>query len=150
MRLVLQRVSSASVTIKGLVHGEIGCGLLALIGVESGDSETDLVYLAEKTLGLRIFNDDEGKFNRSLSDIDGEILVVSQFTLLGDSRKGRRPSFTQSAPPDAAKMLYEQFVEAMRNAKVKKVATGEFGANMQVSLVNDGPVTILLDSRKVF
>lgn len=145
MRAVLQRVSRAKVTVDGEVTGEIGRGLLVLLGVAAGDSEKDAAYLVDKTVNLRIFDDEDGKMNLSLLDIEGELLVVSQFTLYGDARKGRRPSFITAAPPELANELYERFVAVARN-QISKVATGRFQAMMDVELVNDGPVTIILES----
>jgi D-aminoacyl-tRNA deacylase len=144
MRLVLQRVSSAAVHIDGEVSGEIGHGLLLLAGFREGDGEEELAWMAKKVLGLRIFADDEGKMNRSVEDVGGGLLVVSQFTLYGDARKGRRPSFVDAAPPDIAIPLYERFVEMLAGSGLR-VETGEFGAMMDVSLVNDGPVTLILE-----
>ena len=149
MRAVVQRVTSASVTVAERVVGEIGPGLLVLLGVEQGDGPTDLQYIASKVRDLRIFADDDGKMNRSVLDVQGGVLVVSQFTLSGDARNGRRPSFASAAPPQIARALYEEVVREL-TAGGLHVATGEFQAMMQVSLVNDGPVTILLDSRKTF
>jgi D-tyrosyl-tRNA(Tyr) deacylase len=149
MRACVQRVSQASVTVDGEIIGRIGRGLLVLLGVMESDEQPDLEFMAEKTTTLRIFPDDEGKMNRSLLDTGGEMLVVSQFTLLGDCRKGRRPSFIAAAAPEKAERMYEQFVAAVRSAGVP-VATGRFRAHMDVALVNDGPVTILLDSRRLF
>jgi len=149
MRAVIQRVSQASVAVAEETVGAIDQGLMVLLGVAQGDTSKDSAYLADKTAGLRIFEDDDGKMNRSVADIGGSILVVSQFTLLGDCRKGRRPGFTDAAPPELADKLYEEYVHALRSQGVT-VATGVFRANMQVSLVNDGPVTIMLDSRKQF
>jgi D-aminoacyl-tRNA deacylase len=149
MRAVIQRVSRAKVTVDGEITGEIGRGILVLLGVAHVDSEKEALYLLEKTLNLRIFEDAEGKMNFSLLDIKGELLVVSQFTLYGDARKGRRPSFIDAAAPDEANRLYEFFVAAARR-QVARVGTGRFQAMMDVELVNDGPVTILLDSRKNF
>lgn len=146
MRAVLQRVSSASVTVNGEIVGAIKSGLLVLLGVASGDSENDARNLADKTAELRIFEDDAGKMNLSVGDVGGAMLVVSQFTLLGDCRKGRRPSFVAAAPPDVAERLYETFVAAVA-VKGIPTETGRFRANMQVALVNDGPVTLILDSR---
>ena len=145
MRVVLQRVTSARVTVDGEVVGNIATGLLLLVGVASGDDTAVAVRLAEKCAGMRVFPDDYGRFDRSLMDIGGEALVVSQFTLLGDVRRGRRPSFTAAAPPDEAEPLVGVFTEALRTAGVS-VASGRFGAHMKVELVNDGPVTIVLDS----
>ncbi|MCK4536206.1 MAG: D-tyrosyl-tRNA(Tyr) deacylase [Desulfuromonadales bacterium] len=147
MKAVLQRVTSASVTVEGQVVGQIGPGLLVLLGVEQGDDEKDLAFVADKTAQLRIFADAEGKMNLSVKDVGGEVLVVSQFTLLGDCRKGRRPGFTKAAPPELADSYYQQFVDRLRRTGLE-VATGTFQAYMQVQLTNDGPVTMLLDSRK--
>jgi D-aminoacyl-tRNA deacylase len=149
MRAVLERISRASVTVDGQIVGQIGRGLLVLLGVEQDDTEADARQLAEKTVQLRIFDDADGKMNLALADVAGAMLVVSQFTLLGDCRKGRRPSFIQAAPPELAERLYETFVAAV-GAQGIAVATGKFRAMMQVELVNDGPVTVLLDSRKRF
>ncbi|MDQ3801866.1 MAG: D-aminoacyl-tRNA deacylase [Acidobacteriota bacterium] len=149
MRAVLQRVSRAKVTVGGETVGEIGKGILILLGVAREDTENEAVYLLEKTLNLRIFEDAEGKMNLSLLDIKGELLVVSQFTLYGDARKGRRPSFIEAAAPAEANRLYEFFAREARK-QIAKVETGKFQAMMDVELVNDGPVTILLDSAKLF
>jgi D-tyrosyl-tRNA(Tyr) deacylase len=149
MRAVIQRVSRASVTVEGKVVGQIGKGLLVLLGVASRDGEPAADYLAEKTVGLRIFEDDTGKMNLSCADLGGEILVVSQFTLYGDVRKGKRPSFDGAARPEEANRLYEYFISRIRAAGLK-CETGTFQAMMDVELVNDGPVTILLDSEKQF
>lgn len=145
MRVVLQRVSRARVTIAGHVRGEIETGLLLLVGFTSGDDTTRLEWMSEKILGLRIFNDDQGKMNRSLIDVGGDLLVVSQFTLYGDTRKGRRPSFVHAAHPSEAVPLYEHFVDSLRRGAPGRVETGEFGAMMDVELVNDGPVTLVLE-----
>ena len=144
MRIVLQRVLRAGVTIEGMVRGEIDRGLLLLAGFHDDDTEETLHWMAEKIVGLRIFPDVEGKMNRSLDEIGGAVLVVSQFTLYGDTRKGRRPSFVEAARPEIAIPLYERFVEMLRELAVR-VETGEFGAMMQVELVNDGPVTLILE-----
>jgi D-tyrosyl-tRNA(Tyr) deacylase len=149
MRACIQRVSEASVTVDDEVVGRIGNGLMVLLGVEQGDQEQDARALADRISGLRIFEDDEGKMNLSLEETHRAMLVVSQFTLLGDCRKGRRPSFTQAAPPDVAERLYETFVASVGLRGVQ-VATGRFRAMMQVALVNDGPVTLLMDSKKAF
>ena len=149
MRVVIQRVSEASVTVDQQTVGAIGQGLMVLLGVAQGDTSQEAKALAEKTAGLRIFEDDAGKMNRSVEEIGGSLLVVSQFTLLGDCRKGRRPGFTDAAPPELADQLYEEYVATLRSRGVN-VATGVFRADMQVALVNDGPVTMLLDSRKQF
>ncbi len=145
MRAVIQRVSQASVEVGGQIVGEIGAGLLVLLGVGQGDTAEEARMLAEKTAALRIFSDDEGRFNRSLLDVGGGALVVSQFTLYADTRRGRRPSFTDAAPPELAAPLVEDFAAALR-ALGLTVATGVFGASMRVALVNEGPVTIILDS----
>lgn len=147
MRAVVQRVSRASVTVDDAVVGEIGFGMLVLLGVTHDDESKDADYLVEKLVNLRIFQDAGGKMNLSLADIDGEMLVVSQFTLYGDTRRGRRPSFVDASPGEQAVRLYEYFVQQARRT-VRKVATGEFGAMMDVHLVNDGPVTLILDSKK--
>jgi D-aminoacyl-tRNA deacylase len=149
VRAVLQRVSRASVSIDGNDVGAIGQGLVVLLGVERGDGPADRDYIVSKTSELRIFPDADGKMNRSVIDVAGSVLVVSQFTLAGDARKGRRPSFDAAAAPPEAKLLYEDVVRALKAAGLT-VATGVFQAMMQVSLVNDGPVTILLDSRRQF
>ena len=145
----MQRVSEASVTVDGDVVGQIGHGMLVLLGITQDDSRRDVQFMAEKTTGLRVFEDAEGKMNRSLIDVGGGMLVVSQFTLLGDCRKGRRPSFIAAAEPELAERLYEEFVAEVQQRNVE-VATGRFRAHMDVALVNDGPVTLLLDSRKSF
>jgi len=149
MRAVVQRVSEASVMVDGQTVGAIRQGLMVLLGVAREDTSRDAVYLAEKTCGLRIFEDQRGKMNRSVEDISGSVLVVSQFTLLGDCRKGRRPGFTDAAEPELADKLYEEYVALLRQHGIA-VATGVFRAEMKVGLVNDGPVTMLLDSRKQF
>jgi len=149
MRAVVQRVSRAQVSVDGEVVGRIDRGLLVLLGVGSDDGEADADYLAEKIAGLRIFEDDAGKMNRAVGEVGGVVLAVSQFTLYGDARRGKRPSFDAAAPPDEARRLYEYFVERIRAAGLR-CETGRFQAMMQVELVNDGPVTILLDSRKRF
>ena len=147
MRAVIQRVTRASVRVDARVAGEIGAGLLVLLGVSRADNPESAAYLAEKIVNLRIFSDPAGKMNLSLLDVGGSALVVSQFTLYGDTRGGRRPSYIQAAPPEEANRLYEEFVRSMRALDIK-VKTGVFQAHMQVELVNDGPVTILLDSEK--
>jgi D-tyrosyl-tRNA(Tyr) deacylase len=149
MRAVVQRVSRARVTVKEWTSGEIGLGLLVLVGVGHGDTETDAVYLAEKVAGLRVFEDEGGKMNRSVQDVGGSVLAVSQFTLYGDVRRGKRPSFDAAAPPEQARRLYEFFVERVQ-AFGLRCETGRFQKMMQVELVNEGPVTILLDSGKGF
>jgi D-tyrosyl-tRNA(Tyr) deacylase len=149
MRAVVQRVSSASVTIEGAARAAIGRGLLVLLGVAEGDTPADGEWLAQKIARLRIFPDDAGQMNRSVVDVAGEVLVVSQFTLLANTRKGTRPSFNDAAKPDVARTLYESFLPQMEIALGgRPVARGEFAAMMQVALVNDGPVTILLDTRQ--
>jgi D-aminoacyl-tRNA deacylase len=147
MRVVLQRVTEARVEVDGHTTGAIGAGLLVLLGVAKPDTEADADYLAGKVTGLRIFNDDAGKMNRSVIDTGGSLLVVSQFTLYGDCRKGRRPAFDRAAPPDHARALYEYFVEACRRRNVA-VETGIFQASMSVHLINDGPVTIICESKE--
>jgi len=137
------------VSVDGQIVGEIGAGLLALIGVASGDGQTDIEYIASKISDLRIFSDDQGKMNRSVIDIKGAVLIVSQFTLMGDVRKGRRPAFDAAAPSETARGLYETLVARLRGLGLR-IETGVFQASMQVALVNDGPVTILIDSRRVF
>lgn len=149
MRAVVQRVSRARVTVKSEITGEIGHGLLVLLGVSNRDVEKDADYLVEKTLNLRVFEDADGKMNLSLLDTQGGLLVVSQFTLYGDTRRGRRPSFIDAAGPDDANRLYEYFVAECRK-RIDTLETGRFQAMMDVELVNDGPVTILIDSEKLF
>jgi D-tyrosyl-tRNA(Tyr) deacylase len=144
MRVVLQRVSRARVTVDDRVTGQIDCGVVLLVGFTDGDNEATLRWMAEKVVGLRVFSDDEGKMNRSVDEVDGAILVVSQFTLYGDASRGRRPSFIAAARPEVAIPLYERFVEILRQTG-RPVATGEFGAMMDVELVNDGPVTLILE-----
>ena len=149
MRAVIQRVSHAKVTVNGEITGEIGRGLLVLLGVGAGDTRAEADYLVDKTIGLRIFEDAGGKMNLSVAEVAGALLVVSQFTLYGDVRRGKRPSFDAAAPPQAARELYEYFVEKIRAAGLR-CETGRFQEMMQVELVNEGPVTILLDSAKTF
>lgn len=148
MRAVIQRVQRASVTVGNEIIGKIGHGLLILLGVGGGDNESDMKYIADKTMGLRIFSDEDDKMNLSVTDIDGEILVVSQFTLYGDCRKGRRPNFTPAMEPVGANEMYEKFLAYLKDNGMK-VQHGSFGADMKVELVNDGPVTVLLDSSKI-
>ena len=145
MRVVLQRVREANVSVEGRVVGEIGVGHLLLVGFKAGDTTDQVEWMADKVVGLRIFQDDAGKMNRTLADVDGSILVVSQFTLYGDVRKGRRPSFVDAAPPETAIPLYHRFVELLEARHPGRVAKGKFGAMMDVSLTNDGPVTLVID-----
>jgi D-tyrosyl-tRNA(Tyr) deacylase len=145
MKAVIQRVSQCRVTVKGEEIGAIGTGLLVLLGVAQNDAGADADWLADKIVGLRIFEDRHGKMNRSIADVNGRMLVVSQFTLLGDSRKGRRPSFVKAAPPDKAEALYRRFVQRVGQRGIG-VETGRFGAAMKVSLINDGPVTLIISS----
>jgi len=145
MRALIQRVSQASVSVDDKVIGQIGRGLVVLLGVRTGDTEAGARYLADKIVNLRIFEDDEGKMNRSLLDVGGEILAISQFTLYADTRKGRRPSFVNAARPEVSQPLYDRFVEFIKESGLK-VQEGEFGAHMLVKIQNDGPVTIMLDS----
>ncbi len=149
MRAVVQRVSKADVTVEGQITGAIEKGFLVLLGVEEEDEKADVDYLVDKITGLRIFEDNEGKMNLSLMDVNGQLLVVSQFTLLGDCKKGKRPSFIKAARPEKAKELYQIFVEGCK-AQGVKVEEGVFQAEMSVSLCNEGPVTILIDSKKLF
>ncbi|KPL19715.1 MAG: D-tyrosyl-tRNA(Tyr) deacylase [candidate division Zixibacteria bacterium SM23_81] len=145
MKIVVQRVSEAEVAVSGQSIGRIGAGLVLLVGMGHNDTEQQVRYLGEKCLNLRIFEDQEGKMNRSLMDVGGEILAISQFTLYGDTRKGRRPGFSDAAPPEKAEPLYERFVELLRAAGIK-VKTGSFGAHMLVRIHNDGPVTLILEA----
>lgn len=149
MRSVIQRVSRASVSVDGRAVGQIGHGLLVFVGVARGDEATDIDYTASKIRDLRIFGDDQGRMNRSVVEVGGEVLVISQFTLLGDVRKGRRPGFDGAAAPQLARTVYEDLIVRLRDSGLR-VATGVFQAHMQIDLVNDGPVTILLDSRRLF
>ncbi len=149
MRAVVQRVSRAQVTVNGEITGEIALGLLVLLGVGQDDTESDAIYLAEKIAGLRVFEDERGKMNRSVLDVGGSVLAVSQFTLYGDVRRGKRPSFDAAAAPEEAQQLYEFFVQKIR-ADGLRCETGRFQTMMKVELVNEGPVTILLDSAKIF
>ena len=147
MIAVLQRASEGKVTVEDRITGEIDSGLVILLGVAQGDTESDADFLADRIAGFRVFNDDQGKMNRSIRDVNGSALVISQFTLAGDWRKGRRPSFTSAAPPEESERLYEYFCDQLRKLEVP-VKTGEFGAMMKVSLINDGPVTFVMDSHK--
>lgn len=150
MRGVLQRVTSASVTVDGQVIGEIGKGVMVLFGMLGSDDEKTMEYMLDKVVNLRIFEDENGKMNLSLLDIGGELLIVPNFTLYGDSRKGRRPGYSSGAAPDVAAGLFQRLCEKAKEMPIKKVATGQFQADMKVALVNDGPVTLLLDSEKLF
>lgn len=147
MRAVIQRVSTASVAINGIIRSRINTGLLVLIGVEDADSGEDIEWLSAKIISLRIFNDEKGVMNISLKDIDGDILAVSQFTLLASTKKGNRPSYLRASKPEIAVPLYEKMIAQLEDDFGKKIYTGEFGADMQVSLVNDGPVTIIIDTK---
>ncbi len=149
MRAVVQRVTRADVTVDGETVGQIGPGFLVLLGVAADDERDDVIATATKIVGLRVFEDDAGKMNRSLADVGGAMLVVSQFTLLGDCRTGRRPSFVAAAPPERANTLYQEFIAEVRGQGIT-VETGKFQADMKVSLTNDGPVTLLIDSKKLF
>ncbi len=149
MRAVVQRVKNASVTVEGNIISSIGVGLLVLIGLSKDDTRRDMEYIADKCLNLRVFEDAEDVMNLSLEDIGGELLLVSQFTLYGDARKGRRPSYMHAAPPDVARDMFAECVEVFRQ-RWEKIQTGQFQAMMDVALINDGPVTILLDSKKEF
>lgn len=148
MRAVIQRVQHASVAVEGNVCGKISQGLMILLGISKDDKESDMKYIADKSLALRIFEDESGKMNKSVCDIGGELLIISQFTLYGDCRKGRRPSFDAAMNPKEAEKMYEKFVEYMRKSGLK-TETGIFGADMKVELLNDGPVTLILDSTKI-
>lgn len=148
MRVVIQRVQQASVSIDEKINGEIGRGLLVLLGITNDDTQEDIDYLVRKICGLRIFSDLNGKMNLSIQDVEGELLVVSQFTLYAQTKKGNRPSYIDAAQPDIAIPLYEAFVSSLSRKRNKEIATGIFGADMQVKLVNDGPVTIIMDSKE--
>ncbi|TRX71668.1 D-aminoacyl-tRNA deacylase [Carboxylicivirga sp. M1479] len=147
MRLVIQRVSEAAVSIEGVVHGAINHGFMILVGIEPADTSEDIDWLVKKTLNLRIFNDEDGVMNKSILDVKGELLVISQFTLQARTKKGNRPSYINAAGPDLAIPLYEELINKLAQEGNIRVATGKFGANMQVQLINDGPVTILIDSK---
>ncbi len=149
MRVVIQRVQHSKVVVEGEIVGQIGAGLMVLLGVTHDDTEADINWLVKKISKMRIFNDDAGKMNLSVEDVGGDILVISQFTLYANARKGNRPSYIRSAPPDVSIPLYEQFVKTLRSQFSGQVETGEFGAMMEVSLLNDGPVTIILDSKEI-
>jgi D-tyrosyl-tRNA(Tyr) deacylase len=147
MKIVVQRVKEASVEIGNEISGTINTGLLIFLGIENEDGQEDINWLVKKIINLRVFPDDEDKMNLSLKDIEGELLVVSQFTLHASLKKGNRPSFTKSAKPELAQKLYDDFLETLQNETITKIQTGRFGANMQVSLINDGPLTFILDSK---
>ncbi|MCM1347871.1 MAG: D-aminoacyl-tRNA deacylase [Firmicutes bacterium] len=147
MRIVIQRVSEASVSIGDRCHSRIGCGLMVLVGVEHGDTEADVRWLADKTVALRVFNDDAGVMNRSVTDVGGEVLAVSQFTLTASTRKGNRPGYSRAAGHDLAVPLYQAYCGMVAERLGRPVMTGVFGADMQVALINDGPVTIIIDSK---
>ena len=147
MRVVVQRVSQSNVKVSGEVIGEIKEGLMVLVSFVDEDNDTDLGWMTKKIINLRIFNDDEGKMNRSVQDIGGDILLISQFTLHGSTKKGNRPSFIKAAKPDFAKVMYEKFIKVLEQSLGKEIQTGEFGGDMKVSLINDGPTTIIVDSK---
>ena len=147
MRVVVQRVSQSNVKVSGEVIGEINEGLMVLVSFVDEDNDTDLGWMTKKIINLRIFNDDEGKMNRSVQDIGGDILLISQFTLHGSTKKGNRPSFIKAAKPDFANVMYERFIKVLEQSLGKEIQTGEFGGDMKVSLINDGPTTIIIDSR---
>lgn len=147
MRVVIQRVSEASVKIQGVIHGEINAGLLVLLGIEAEDTNEDIDWLVRKLISLRIFSDDEGKMNHSITDVNGAFLVISQFTLHASTKKGNRPSYIKAARPEMSIPLYEKFVDELRSQSALTVETGIFGADMKVQLINDGPVTIFIDSK---
>ncbi len=147
MRVVVQRVSQSNVKVSGEIIGEINEGLMVLVSFVDEDNDTDLGWMTKKIINLRIFNDDEGKMNRSIQDIGGDILLISQFTLHGSTKKGNRPSFIKAAKPDFANVMYERFIKVLEQSLGKEIQTGEFGGDMKVSLVNDGPTTIIIDSK---
>ena len=147
MRVVVQRVSQSNVKVSGEVIGEIKEGLMVLVSFVDEDNDTDLGWMTKKIINLRIFNDDEGKMNRSVQDVGGDILLISQFTLHGSTKKGNRPSFIKAAKPDFANVMYERFIKVLEQSLGKEIQTGEFGGDMKVSLVNDGPTTIIIDSK---
>ena len=147
MKVVVQRVSTASVTINGIIHNEIGHGLLVLLGIGLTDDQADIEYIVQKTLGLRIFPDQDGKMNLSLDEIQGEVLLISQFTLLASTKKGNRPSYINAAPPVVAIPIYEKIISTINERIGSRLKTGVFGADMKISLINDGPVTIQIDSK---
>ncbi len=147
MRVVVQRVSQSNVKVSGEIIGEINEGLMVLVSFVDEDNDTDLGWMTKKIINLRIFNDDEGKMNRSVQDIGGDILLISQFTLHGSTKKGNRPSFIKAAKPDFANVMYERFIKVLEQSLGKEIQTGEFGGDMKVSLINDGPTTIIVDSK---
>ena len=147
MRVVVQRVSQSNVKVSGEIIGEINEGLMVLVSFVDEDNDTDLGWMTKKIINLRIFNDDEGKMNRSVQEIGGDILLISQFTLHGSTKKGNRPSFIKAAKPDFANVMYERFIKVLKQSLGKEIQTGEFGGDMKVSLVNDGPTTIIIDSK---
>ena len=147
MRVVVQRVSQSNVKVSGEIIGEINEGLMVLVSFVDEDNDTDLDWMTKKIINLRIFNDDEGKMNRSVQDVGGDILLISQFTLHGSTKKGNRPSFIKAAKPDFAKVMYERFIKVLEQSLGKEIQTGEFGGDMKVSLINDGPTTIIIDSK---
>ena len=147
MRVVVQRVSQSNVKVSGEVIGEIKGGLMVLVSFVDEDNDTDLGWMTKKIINLRIFNDDEGKMNRSVQDVGGDILLISQFTLHGSTKKGNRPSFIKAAKPDFANVMYERFIKVLEQSLGKEIQTGEFGGDMKVSLINDGPTTIIIDSK---
>ena len=147
MRVVVQRVSQSNVKVSGEVSGKIKEGLMVLVSFVDEDNDTDLDWMTKKIINLRIFNDDEGKMNRSVQDVGGDILLISQFTLHGSTKKGNRPSFIKAAKPDFANVMYERFIKVLEQSLGKEIQTGEFGGDMKVSLVNDGPTTIIIDSK---
>ena len=147
MRVVVQRVIQSNVKVSGVVIGEIKEGLMVLVSFVDEDNDTDLDWMTKKIINLRIFNDDEGKMNRSVQDVGGDILLISQFTLHGSTKKGNRPSFIKAAKPDFAKVMYEKFIKVLEQSLGKEIQTGEFGGDMKVSLINDGPTTIIVDSK---
>ena len=147
MRVIVQRVSQSKVKVSGEVIGEINEGLMVLVSFVDEDNDTDLGWMTKKIINLRIFNDDEGKMNRSVQDVGGDILLISQFTLHGSTKKGNRPSFIKAAKPDFANVMYERFIKVLEQSLCKEIQTGEFGGDMKVSLVNDGPTTIIIDSK---
>ena len=147
MRAVIQRVSEASCQVDGNITGQIGNGFLVLLGIEDADTEEDLQWLAQKIVGLRVFGDENGLMNKALGDIDGDILLISQFTLFAQTKKGNRPSFIRAAKPDKAIPIYEKMISVLENLSGKKIAAGIFGADMKISLLNDGPVTIIMDTK---